>query len=141
MVDLEIPSTNLGTTSSCGGLFPKGPLASTARTNEANSRQCRGIFWLQWMSFDIFLSNAGKLLLIQTLKILPVPWRPVTSCLASPYPSSNGWLARLQICIDWDALIFATMCGVDISGSINPSVLETNELERGRFASSNPGRE
>jgi hypothetical protein len=61
-------STNLGT-SSCGGLFPKGPLASTARTNEANSRQCRGIFWLQWMSFDIFLSNAGKLLLIQTLKI------------------------------------------------------------------------
>jgi hypothetical protein len=57
----------------------------------------------------------------------------VTSCLASPYPSSNGWLARLQICIDWDALIFATKCGVDISGSINPSVLETNELERGRL--------
>jgi hypothetical protein len=37
-----------------------------------------------------------------------------------------------------DALFFATKCGVDISRSINPSVLETNELEHGRFASSNP---
>jgi hypothetical protein len=38
----------------------------------------------------------------------------------------------------WDALIFATKCGVDIAGSINASVLATNEPEHGRFASSNP---